>query len=86
MGKCSYCNNDMLTSDGCIPLKIQYKGHTYNRIKVGDDGDFYEQFYSDKELRCGDCGAKLGNYHHPGCDCERCPVCGLQLISCDCSF
>ena len=32
--------------------------------------------------RCHDCGAAEGEYHKPGCDWERCPVCGLQLLSC----
>ena len=34
--------------------------------------------------RCHDCNAKVGEYHHPGCDAEACPVCGEQLISCVC--
>jgi len=33
--------------------------------------------------RCPDCGAKPGHYHHIGCDMERCPVCGTQLIGCE---
>ena len=32
---------------------------------------------------CHDCGAKVGELHQLGCDMERCPVCGCQLISCD---
>ena len=35
---------------------------------------------------CHDCGAKEGEYHEPGCDMERCPFCGGQLISCDCCY
>lgn len=34
--------------------------------------------------RCHDCGVAPGGIHHLGCDCERCPNCRGQLISCDC--
>jgi hypothetical protein len=36
--------------------------------------------------KCHDCGAKEGQFHQPGCDMERCPFCGGQLLSCDCSY
>lgn len=35
---------------------------------------------------CRDCGCSEGELHHPGCDMERCPFCGGQLISCDCAY
>ena len=35
---------------------------------------------------CHDCGAVEGQYHHFGCDMERCPFCGRQLISCHCCY
>lgn len=35
---------------------------------------------------CHDCGAVEGQYHQFGCDMERCPFCGRQLISCDCCY
>jgi hypothetical protein len=36
--------------------------------------------------RCGDCGVQRGGYHHLGCDIQECPVCGRQMLSCDCRF
>lgn len=39
-----------------------------------------------KIQKCHDCGITEGQYHLPGCDMERCPFCGGQLISCDCVY
>jgi hypothetical protein len=33
---------------------------------------------------CHDCNAARGQYHHLGCDMERCPACKGQIISCGC--
>ena len=37
-----------------------------------------------KDHMCHDCGAFPGEAHEPGCDVERCPICGGQMIACAC--
>ena len=39
-----------------------------------------------KVEECHDCCCKEGQLHERGCDMERCPFCGGQLISCDCCY
>lgn len=39
-----------------------------------------------KTRTCGDCGVEEGQLHEFGCDMERCPFCGNQLISCNCVY
>lgn len=36
----------------------------------------------DSARQCHDCAVGAGQLHVPGCDMERCPLCGGQLISC----
>ncbi len=36
--------------------------------------------------RCRDCRCHEGELHAFGCDMERCPFCGGQLISCECIY
>ncbi len=84
MAKCGFCNEDMLKSNGCcISQIILNDGKTYDRIAVGDEYDFYYGI-EDETLRCHDCNALMGEYHHDGCDCEKCPKCHEQLFSCEC--
>ncbi len=61
--------------------KYLIQGKLYNPVKVGDEGDWGEDY---PEQSCGDCGSKYGEQHFSGCDVERCPACGGQMLSCDC--
>lgn len=38
------------------------------------------------EPPCGQCGAKPGKFHKPGCEHEECPFCHTQLIGCGCCY
>ena len=78
---CTYCNRNVSTTDGCDRYPVRHLGEEYEQIKVGDEGDFYE---NQLDAVCGDCNAKYGHYHHPGCSNERCPLCERQLMTCGC--
>ena len=76
MAICQYCHREMTKAVGCKCIPFRYERKTYKPIKFGFDG------MGSPGDRCGDCGALYGHYHHPGCDLERCPICGGQVISC----
>jgi hypothetical protein len=61
---------------------ISIDGKLHARITYGNE---YEDWDADEyKAKCHDCAVKVGQLHVPGCDVERCPGCGGQLISCDC--
>jgi hypothetical protein len=70
MATCIDCNLEMTTADGCTLSEVPIDGAQVARNRC--------------TRLCGDCRAKPGTFHHLGCDVERCPNCGRQLISCGC--
>jgi len=73
---CNCCDKEMLKVDSCIENDIEYP----DGIKI-KQSTFY---FNEDSGRCHDCNIKHGNFHHSGCDVERCPRCQGQLISCGC--
>ena len=74
MAVCVYCKQEMVGgTDDCFDAQVKYP-----------DGTIMEAVPYDGPERCHDCSVKHGGRHHPGCDMERCPRCGGQLISCGC--
>lgn len=56
-------------------------GQVFCRVKYGDE----VSDWGANDHPCGDCGVGKGEFHVPGCDVERCPSCGTQMIACECS-
>jgi putative GTP pyrophosphokinase len=57
-------------------------GSEHRRIPYGDEPDDWGADHRP----CHDCAAIKGQFHVIGCDVERCPTCGGQVISCDCPY
>ena len=76
MATCPYCEQEMTadTTVSCTSKTVEYPDGTTMPV-VPFTNDVY---------KCHDCGIANGGTHHPGCDVERCPKCGGQLISCGC--
>ena len=63
-------------------LTWRINGKSYQRIRYGAEQDDWGA-----EIHpCHDCAVVKGQLHVHGCDVERCPVCGGQVISCDCKY
>jgi len=71
---CKHCRNEMKPGSNC----------TANMYAVYEDGVVCMTLRHDDDGVCYDCNVGPGMHHHPGCDLERCPRCGGQMIGCDC--
>ena len=79
---CKDCKQGMYESDGCREFIIpMINGNNLAPVKHGEET---RADWGSDGGRCHDCGAKVGKFHHPGCDVEECPKCGGQLIGCSC--
>lgn len=78
--KCDTCGQEMTDPNT--------KSCTHQVVKIDGVWWLRNNTYFDDNEKCHDCGITNGfpNYHHPGCDMERCPKCGGQAIGCECNY
>lgn len=82
MAICKFCEGEMKAVDGCTVTEFDDMGpQPFKRVRYGEEEDDWGALSG---RRCHDCYVKPGQFHHPGCDVERCPKCSGQAIGCDC--
>jgi hypothetical protein len=83
MSVCAYCQREMLDKTGCTAIEyVLESGERVKRVPFGQE----DEDWGASRGPCHDCAASVGAQHHPGCDVERCPLCGGQAFCCDCSI
>ena len=72
MATCPDCQREMRLAPTCSSTFVAVGKSTLDRVR-----------YPVSEItRCDSCNVMPGGLHHFGCDMERCPNCGGQLIAC----
>ena len=92
LARCSHCEREMLTASTCELAEVTIEGHTYERIRWGDETPTVQPEAGGTPLladigvvdRCGDCNVEPGAVHHVHCDMEACPRGHIQLLTCQC--
>ena len=82
MAICDFCEKEVSAKGGNPADACEW-----NKFVYYPNGDCFPSstlHFNEPNGRCHDCNIKHGGKHHPGCDAERCPKCGGQLISCGC--
>lgn len=79
---CDGCGQTMRPGAGCSREFLTINGESMRRVPAMGaltwNGEAWDA------TPCHDCNVVPGQFHHLGCDVESCPMCGHQLISCDC--
>ena len=63
-------------------VSLMLGGRAVPRIRYGSEHDDWGA----DQHPCADCAVFKNEFLVPGCDGEECPVCGGQLLSCNCPF
>lgn len=86
---CPDCKQEIISSKGCSSVYLLISGNKYKRLTGGyEKGKNFEKDLtkSGEGLKCDDCGALEGNFHHFGCEREICPIHKVPMVGCDCDM
>ncbi|HSE44251.1 MAG TPA: hypothetical protein VLA89_02870 [Gemmatimonadales bacterium] len=79
------------TCDDCHRVMNPGVGCTLTHVSLGEDAQPVKRIFCGEGDDwgadcvggvCHDCNAGPGQPHHAGCDIERCPKCGGQMLGC----
>lgn len=78
---CTVCSNEMVEGGACSATHVSLaeNGPWVKRVTYGDEAD---DWGAAEGRPCHDCNVGPGQPHHDGCDVERCPTCGRQMLGC----